>query len=540
MNARKLATAHIGVAVTAFGIAAAMAVMQALSRAQLDLPFRSDRMYYISVTAHGVLMALVFTTFFIMGFGYVVATKALKRDLPWLGLAWVSFWVAVAGTLAATTVILLGKASVLYTFYPPLKAHPAFYIGATLLVVGSWGWCAVMIRALLGWRKDNPGALIPVAMHGMMATVIVWCLATIGVASEMIFQLIPWSLGLTATVDPILARMLFWWFGHPLVYFWLLPAYVLWYAVLPRQAGGKLFSEPLAKLVFVLFIVLSTPVGFHHQMMDPGISDRWKLFHTFNTLWILYPSFITAFTVIASLEVAGRMAGGTGMFGWIRRLPWGNPLVSSVVCAGLLFMVGGFGGAINASYSMNAMVHNTSWIPGHFHTTVGSAAALSFMGAAYWLVPKLTGRELELKPMSRVQPWLWFVGMLAFSIPTHITGIMGMPRRVYDASYNGDPHAATWKFLTDISAVGGLILFASALFFVLVMLFTVTAGRKVEQGEIEFAEPLEPPGAKSAVFDRLGLWTIIAVVLLIVAYGVPIYQHLVMPGRPQAPGFSPF
>jgi len=234
------------------------------------------------------------------------------------------------------------------------------------------------------------------------------------------------------------------------------------------------------------------------------------------------------------------MAGGTGMFGWIRRLPWGNPLVSSVVCAGLLFMVGGFGGAINASYSMNAMVHNTSWIPGHFHTTVGSAAALSFMGAAYWLVPKLTGRELELKPMSRVQPWLWFVGMLAFSIPTHITGIMGMPRRVYDASYNGDPHAATWKFLTDISAVGGLILFASALFFVLVMLFTVTAGRKVEQGEIEFAEPLEPPGAKSAVFDRLGLWTIIAVVLLIVAYGVPIYQHLVMPGRPQAPGFSPF
>jgi cytochrome c oxidase subunit 1 len=215
-------------------------------------------------------------------------------------------------------------------------------------------------------------------------------------------------------------------------------------------------------------------------------------------------------------------------------------LVSAVVCAGLLFMVGGFGGAINASYSMNAMVHNTSWIPGHFHTTVGSAAALTFMGASYWLVPRLTNRELELRPMARVQPWLWFVGMLTFSIPTHVTGLMGMPRRVYDASYGGDPHAAAWKFLTDISAVGGLILFTSALFFVLVMLFTVTAGRKLVQGEIEFAEPLEPPGPKSALFDRLGLWTVIAIVLLIAAYGFPIYQHLTMQGRPQAPGFSPF
>ena len=238
MNARKLATANIGVSVAAFGVAAAMAVMQALSRAQLDLPFRSDRMYYISVTAHGVLMALVFTTFFIMGLGYVVATKSLGRDLPWLQLGWASFWIAAAGTLSAATVILLGKASVLYTFYPPFKAHPAFYIGTTLLVVGSWLWCAVMIRAYLGWRKDNPGALIPLAMHGMMATVIIWCLATVGVASEMIFQLIPWSLGLTDKVDPILARTLFWWFGHPLVYFWLLPAYVLWYTVMPRQAGG--------------------------------------------------------------------------------------------------------------------------------------------------------------------------------------------------------------------------------------------------------------------------------------------------------------
>lgn len=536
----RLAVAHLGVAVGAFGVAAAMAMMQALSRANLDLPFRTARMYYLSVTAHGVLMAIVFTTFFIMGLGYVVAARSLNRPLPWTKLAWGSFWVALAGTVAVAVVILAGRASVLYTFYPPLRAHPAFYIGATLLVVGSWGWCAVMIRSLKEWRAENREAPIPVAMFGIMATVIVWILATLGVAAEMLFQLIPWSLGITDRIDPVLARTLFWWFGHPLVYFWLLPAYMLWYAVIPRQAGGKLFSEPLAKLVFVMFILLSTPVGFHHQFMDPGIPAGWKLFHTFNTMWILFPSFVTAFTVIASLEVAGRARGGEGVLGWIRKLPWNDPFVAATIFAMLLFAIGGFGGAINASYSMNAMVHNTSWVPGHFHTTVGSAVALTFMGASYWLVPLLVGKELELKPLARVQPWLWFVGMLMFSIPTHITGLMGMPRRVYDTTYGGDPTAASWEFLTGVSAAGGIVLFASAMFYCLVMLFTVTAKKGKAQAEtVEFAEPLEAPGGASRFFDRLGLWTALAVLLIILAYAYPIWHHLQMP-RFGSPGYSPF
>lgn len=538
LRSAKLATANIGVAVAAFGVASAMALMQALSRANLELPFRSASLYYLSVTAHGVLMALVFTTFFIMGFGYVVAERSLGRALPHERLAWGSFWLAVVGTLGAVWAILTKQASVLYTFYPPLKAHPAFYIGLTLVVVGSWGWCFVMLRALAAWKKDHPGRKVPLPMFMFAATIIVWLLATPGVALEMLTQLIPWSLGLVDTVDPILARMLFWWFGHPLVYFWLMPAYLAWYTIAPKVAGGKLFSDNLARLVFVLFIILSTPVGFHHQAMDPGIPAGWKLFHTFNTLWILYPSMITAFTVVASLEVAGRMRGGTGVFGWLRTLPWSDPLVTSVVLAGLLFMVGGFGGAINASFAMNAMIHNTSWVPGHFHTTVGSASALTFMGVCYWLVPKLLGRRLELAPMARVQPWLWFVGMLAFSIPTHITGLMGMPRRIYDAAYAGDPQAATWQFLTDVSAAGGMILFASALFFVLVMLFTLFAPR-AEHAPVEFAATLEPEAEQAGWLDRLGLWTAVAVVLVVVAYGIPLVQHLGM-HRFGSPGYAPF
>jgi len=536
---RRLATANIAIAVGAFGVAAFMALMQALSRASLDLPWRTARMYYLSVTGHGVLMALVFTTFFIMGLGVALTTSALQRPLRWAGLAWAGFWLGIVGSLGALWAIFWGKATVLYTFYPPLQAHPAFYIGLTLLVVGSWLWGISTIGSYLAWKRDSAGAPVPLAVHGILATVIVWLIATVGVAIEMLFQLIPWSLGLKATVDPLLSRMLFWYFGHPLVYFWLLPAYVVWYAVVPRQAGGKLFSDPLARMVFALFIVLSTPVGFHHQFMDPGISANWKMAHTITTFGILFPSFVTAFTVTASLEVAGRMKGAKGLFDWLWKLPWGDPLVAAVLLSMLLFALGGIGGAINAAYGMNAVVHNTAWIQGHFHLTVGSATALTFMGVGYWLVPKLVGRDLELGLLAKVQPYLWFLGMLLFSISNHVTGIMGMPRRVFDASYGGSSVAESWKGLTAVSAAGGVLLFLSASFFLLVMLGTVLAGTKRQQPEIAFAEPLEGAPATRSVFDRFGLWVVVALVLVAIAYAYPLASHLGMDTF-GSPGFKQY
>jgi cytochrome c oxidase subunit 1 len=115
---------------------------------------------------------------------------------------------------------------------------------------------------------------------------------------------------------------------------------------------------------------------------------------------------------------------------------------------------------------------------------------------------------------------------------------MGMPRRVYDASYGDHPTALAWKALTDLSAIGGMLLFASALFFVLVMLFTLF-GAKSEPEALNFAEPVEPPGPRAAIFDRLGLWTVAAVILVLIAYGLPIVNHLQMT-RFGSRGFSPF
>jgi cytochrome c oxidase subunit 1 len=92
---------------------------------------------------------------------------------------------------------------------------------------------------------------------------------------------------------------------------------------------------------------------------------------------------------------------------------------------------------------------------GHFHITLGTTATLSFMGATYWLLPRILGRELRLPWLARIQPYLWFLGMGFFSISYHVAGLRGLPRRVYSAALTGE-YGAQWHGLTVIAAVGGV------------------------------------------------------------------------------------
>ncbi len=139
---RKLALGNMSVAFIAFILACFMGEFQVLERSGLFDSLSSPSVYFASVSTHGVLMAYVLTTFFIMGFGYFTAHTALNKPIWNPGLAWGGFWLSLFGTVLAAIPLLTGKASVLYTFYPPVQAHHLFYLGATLLIVGSWVWCA--------------------------------------------------------------------------------------------------------------------------------------------------------------------------------------------------------------------------------------------------------------------------------------------------------------------------------------------------------------------------------------------------------------
>ena len=536
---KKFIGSHLLVAILALAVGSLFGPLQAFEHAGWDFyvylkPFIKS--YYQGLTVHGVLNALVWTTFFIMGFLTFNVIFGLKRPLKNMALNKVGFWMMVVGVVAAAIPILANQATVLFTFYPPLKANWAFYVGLTLVVVGSWveGWGLFMTFA--AWRKENPDERSPFIAFGSVVTALLWQICTLGVAVEILTMLLPWSLGLIEGVDPQLARTYFWFTGHPLVYFWLLPAYISWYAMLPKQAGnGKMFSDSLARLAFWIFLVLSTPIGIHHQYVDPGVSPVWKFLHSMFTFGVFFPSMMTAFTVVASLEHAGRKQGGLGMFGWIGKLNWSDPSVATQLLAGILFFFGGIGGLTNASYNVNLVLHNTAFIPGHFHLTVATAVTLSFMGISYWLLPYLTGRKLWNPKWAVAQAWTWFVGMIIFSNSMHVLGLLGAPRRVPLGLAPYVP--AEWNSRLFQVGVGGAILFVSGAIYLTVMLMTALNKEKVnEEVIVPIAESMQEVSRTPVWLDRWAPWIYGALGLIVIMYG-PVLFEMIKNIALTSPGF---
>jgi cytochrome c oxidase subunit I len=168
-----------------------------------------------------------------------------------------------------------------------------------------------------------------------------WGLASLPIAVSFLGFLLPWSLGLRERVDPLLTRTLFWFTGHAIVYAWLLPAYVSWYALVPRQAGGRIISDSYTRIVFILFLLLSIPTGFHHQYTDPGITNAMKAVHGVLTFGVFFPSLATAFSVMAALEMGGRRAAARGCSAGSAKLPWGDPSLTAQLLAMITFVFGG-------------------------------------------------------------------------------------------------------------------------------------------------------------------------------------------------------
>ena len=285
----RLTAAYLVVALVSLFVGVSLGIFQALEHAGINLyPWLLPiiKSYYHGLSLHGVLNVLVFTTFFISGFLQFITARSLRMPLWNRGLAWATFWLMTGGLILAAVPLVGNAATVLFTFYPPMKAHWAFYVGLTLVVVATWLVTLTLVFTYRAWRARNPEVRTPLPAWMALVTFVMWTIASLGLAAEMLFMMIPWSLGMVAGTDALLARVLFWYTGHPIVYFWLLPAYISWYTLVPRQAGGKIFSDPLARVSFVLFLVLSTPLGFHHQFTDPGIGQGWKLLHAFITFEI--------------------------------------------------------------------------------------------------------------------------------------------------------------------------------------------------------------------------------------------------------------
>src|SRR5271168_301750 len=497
-----------------------------LVRSPLPAPLDDSAAYYASVTLHGTAMAYVVTTFFIMGFGYALAATSLARPLRGMTAAWIGFAICLVGTLMAVAAILSGRASVLYTFYPPLLASAWYYGGAFLLIAGSMIWVVLIILNMTAWKRDNPGRPVPLPMFAITATAILWAWAAIPTLIELGGILLPRAFGWSDLIDASLARTLFSVTLHAIVYFWLMPDYIAFYTLVPLAAGGRMYSDTMGRLAFIMIFVFSLPVGMHHLFMDPEHGSGFKFLQSSLTFLVVLPTLLTVFSTCASLEIAGRIRGGRGLLGWISALPWNEPMVLAVALSLAMLGLGGFGGLINMSFAMNAMIHNTSWVTAHFHLIFGGAVVIMYFAIAYEMWPRISGKPLRSKALARWQLWLWFWGMMIATIPWHITGLMGQPRRVAIFDYS-DPAVAKIAPLVILSVIGGLVVLISAVLLIVILVRSQLGARQLAM-PLRYALAVNPPTHVPASLNGFALWNAIVVVLMVAAYGYPIGQFLIL------------
>jgi cytochrome c oxidase subunit 1 len=482
----------------------------------------APELYYRAVTAHGTTLAYVFPTLVAMGFGYAVCSVSLGRPMRGLPLAWLSFFLVMAGAAMAIATVAAGNATVLYTFYPPLLGSPYYYLGVLLAVVGSWIWIGLMVWHFSRWKADHPGLPVPLAMFATTVGALLWGWTSLGVGAEIAFLILPNAFGWTPTVDPGLARLLFSWTLHAIVYFWLIPTYISFYVLLPQAAGGRLYSDKMGRIAFLQLLIFAMPIGIHHLFVDPQIGAGFKFLHAVFTGMVAVPTLLTIFTICASLEIAGRLRGGRGPFGWITALPWDRPFVLATGLSLVMLGLGGASGLINMSYVLNATVHNTQWVTGHFHLIYGGSIVIMYFAIAYELWPRLTGRPLASPKLVRLQLWTWFVGMIIVTLPWHLVGIMGQPRRMayYDFANSALSSQGVW---VSVSAIGGFVLVFSAVLLIGVLIAS-HRGPAAAISPLKFSIAVNPPRQLPKSLNSFGIWALLVLALTVANYGYPIAQ----------------
>lgn len=528
---------YLFVAFTSLLLGGLFGLLQALNRGGLlELP--SWLNYYKVLTAHGVILVVVLMAFFTIGYFYAGMSYTLGGLLPKVRkFAWTGFTLKIIGFVLAVIPILSGQASVMYTFYPPMKASPWYYVGLALIVVGVWmcvfgGWIQVA-----NWRKKNPGKHVPILSYFATGVFTLLFFASLPVAFEVLVMIIPWAFGWVETINVLVARTLFWAFGHTLVNIWYLTATSVWYVVAPKLIGGRRWSDLLTRVVIIALVIMNITGGFHHQIIDPGISEPIKFMHVFMSLAIGFPSLMTAYALFAVFERTARQQGGKGTLGWYKKLPWGDARFLPVFIGMLAFAPAGAGGIAQSTNQLDQVVHNTMWIVGHFHITLGMAVIMTFFGVSYWLVPYVSGRVLtpQINRLGIIQTIMWAIGMIIMSTAMHTSGLFGSPRRTSFTTYSDHATALGWSPYNTAIAIGGVILFVAVIlqvYAVFNMMFLAPKGRT----EFPIAEA-EEGDVTPYWTERWGLWVVLLIIVVAMAYVVPL-TDMIVNAPPGSPGFK--
>jgi cytochrome c oxidase subunit I len=480
-----LANAVAGIVLMAFG--GVLAILIALQRQVLPL---SDDWWYRLLAAHGATMLLFWLLLFEVGALYWGSTMLMNARMRAPKVAWANFAMMIVGVLMAQWAMLSGRATVMFTAYPPLEAHPVYYAGVLLFAVGVLVAIVLFFANLvMAKREGTHTGSLPLVVYGLAAAAIigVYSLLTGAIAYGMLFL---HSIGLLENVDPATYRLFFWGIGHGAQQVNLAAMVAVWYALIALTLGGRPVNEGLSRFAFLLYVAFIHLGAVHHLMVDPGTGMNHRIMNTSYMLYLaMFASLIHAFSIPASIEVAQRARGfRKGLFQWLRRGPWGEPGFSSLVMSVVFFgFIAGVSGVLMGYMQLNMIIHNTLFTVGHFHSTVVSGTTMAFMGLSYYLVPLLSQRRLRNVRMARWQPYVFSGGVLLLTVSMMVAGRLGVPRRVADLSYS-DAAIGVDQYSTGIYpaamgfvSLGAVIAVTGGIMFVWVMVATLLRGERSDR-----------------------------------------------------------
>ena len=486
-QAELLVRANAVVAIVALLVGATAALLLVLTRWQA-VHLLPAVWYYRLLGTHGMNMLIFFIIYFEMAVLWFAGTVLLDARPAAPRFGWFNFGLMLIGSLMVEWMQFSGRADVLFTSYPPLKAHPLFYLGVILFAVGALCVVGQFFATLTIAKRDKTyvGSM-PLVVYGAMTAAIIAVITLVHGALIYVPTFL-WSLGIIKNIDPQIYKLLWWALGHSSQQINVAAMVAIWYMLAALTVGGVVLNEKVSRSAFVLYILFISMASAHHLLVDPGFGSAWKIVNTSYFMYMaVLASMVHGFTVPAGLELGMRLRGYTdGLFGWLRHAPWGDPGFSGMILSIVVFgFFGGITGVTMGTEQINIIVHNTLRVPGHFHATVVSGTAMAFMAATYYLIPLIFQRKVAFWRLAQWQPYLFAFGMLMVETGMTFAGSFGVPRRHWDISFAQAPFDVPFNPAVDlflaIMGIGGIIAVIGAFSFILIAVKSVFFGERLTE-----------------------------------------------------------
>jgi cytochrome c oxidase subunit 1 len=509
-QAEKLMIANAVIAVVALLVGGILAIGVVLTRWPAVHWLAADT-FYMVLTAHGIDMLIFWMIFFEMAVLYFCSSTLLRCRIATPTMAWIALAMMLIGAIMNNVAVFQGGSSVMMTSYVPMMAAPTFYLGLILFAVGALIGCFVFFGTLVIAKRDKTyEGSVPLVTFGAITAAII-AVFTITSGAIILIPTFLMSIGVVKAVDPLVYRTIWWAFGHSSQQVNVAAHISIWYAVAAICFGAKPMSERVSRGAFLLYILFLQLASAHHLLADPGMSTSWKIV---NTSYFMYfavlASMIHGLTIPGAIEVAQRAKGfNKGMFEWLRKAPWGNPVFSGMFISLIGFgFLGGISGVMMGTEQLNMLIHNTIYVPGHFHATVVVGTTLSFMALTYFLIPVLFRREMIVPGLAKLQPYLFGLSMYFFCLVMMGAGTLGVSRRHWDMALTGAALGYEWPgaayLMMALVGLAGVAAIAGGGLYIYITVGSLLWGRKLDTGKVSPSFTPIPRTAPSGVVQTYG------------------------------------